>query len=126
MKEAELRRDEDFDPDLFTAEELAMMAEADGIIESMTVKHSAEELQAQYTALAKMVAEGGERERQLRALVHDLTMLQTTVEQQRSQHEQTQSLAKLVLASSERELQLQQCLNVVRGVALSRARHVTS
>lgn len=126
MKEAELRRDEDFDPDLFTAEELAMMAEADGIVESMTVEHSAEELQAQYTALAKMVAEGGERERQLRALVHDLTMMTATVEQQRSQHEQTQSLAKLVLASSERELQLQQCLNVVRGVTLSRARHVTA
>ena len=71
-----------------------------------------------------MVAEGGERERQLRALVNELTILAGVNEQQRSYHEQTQTLARLVLASSERELHLQQCLEAVRNVALTRVRHI--
>ncbi len=124
MKEAPMDRGGDFDPDLFSPEELAMMSEADGIVDGFTVEQDAAQLQAQYVALAKLVAEGGERERQLRALVADLTMLAETNMQLRSQHEQTQNLAKIVLASAERELHLQQCLEAFRSVALTRARNV--
>ncbi len=124
MKEAELERGGDFDPDLFSPEELAMMREADGVVDGLTVEHDAKELQAQYVALAKMVAEGGEREQKLRALVADLTLLARSTHHQHSHHEQTQNLARIVLASSQRELELQQCLEALRSVALTRARHV--
>ena len=60
----------------------------------------------------------------VRALVADLTMLGSPVQQQQSVHEQTQRLAQIVLASSERELQLQQCLDTVRSVVLVRAKSV--
>ena len=125
MKEAPIEREGDFDPDLFSPEELEMMRGADGAVEGFAVEHDAAELQRQYAGLARMVAEGGERERQLRALVNELTMLARGNDQQRSYHEQTQNLAKLVLASSERELHLQQCLEAVRNVALTRARNLT-
>lgn len=124
MKEARTDRAGDFDPDLFSPEELAMMREADGVVDGFAVEHDAKELQAQYVALAKMVAEGGERERQLRALVNDLTLLAQSNMQVRSHHEQTQNLAKIVLASAEREMHLQQCLEAFRSVALTRARNV--
>lgn len=123
MKEAPIERAGDYDPALFSPEELEMMrgAEGDGGVE---VHYDAAELQRQYAALARLVAEGGERERQLRALVNDLTILAKANDQQRSYHEQTQNLARLVLASSERELHLQQCLEAVRSVALTRVRNV--
>ena len=124
MKEAPIERAGDFDPDLFSPEELEMMRNADGVIDQLHVAHDAAELQRQYTALARMVAEGGERERQLRALVNELTLLAGAQGPQQSYHEQTQHLARLVLASSERELHLQQCLEAVRNVALTRVRHV--
>lgn len=124
MKEAPIERDEDFDPDLFSPEELEMMRTADGVIDQLDVAHDAAELQRQYAALARMVAEGGERERQLRALVNELTLLAGANDHHRSYHEQTHNLARLVLASSERELQLQQCLEAVRNVALSRVRNM--
>ena len=101
-----------------------MMHGADGMTEEPGVKPDAEELQGQLTAVARLVAEGGERERQLRALIADLTMLGKPAQQQESMHEQTQRLAQIVLASSERELQLQQCLDTVRSVVLVRAKHV--
>lgn len=122
MKETPIERAGDYDPDLFTAEELALMNGADGDTQGPGAEPDAAELQRQYTALARMVAEGGERERQLRALVHDLTALAAPADQQRAYHEQTQTLARLVMASSERELHLQQCLEAVRTVALTRAR----
>ena len=124
MKEAPIERAGDYDPDLFSPEELEMMRGAEGVVDGVEVRQDAAELQRQYAALARMVAEGGERERQLRALINDLTILAKANDQQRSYHEQTQNLARLVLASSERELQLQQCLEAVRNVALSRIRHV--
>lgn len=124
MREAPIERAGEFDPDLFSPEELEMMRTADGVIDGMEVAHDAVELQRQYTALARMVAEGGERERQLRALVNELTMLAQANNHQQSWHEQTQNLARLVLASSERELQLQQCLEAVRNVALNRVRNM--
>ena len=124
MSEAETNRWGDFDPGLFSPEELEMMREAEGSTGEPGVKPDAEELQAQLTAVARLVAEGGERERQLRALVADLTMLGNPVQQQQSVHEQTQRLAQIVLASSERELQLQQCLDTVRSVVLVRAKGV--
>ena len=124
MKETPIERAGDPAPDLFTAEELALMNEADGTADELPLAHDAAELQRQYTALARMVAEGGERERQLRALVHDLTALAAPAEQSRAYHEQTQTLARLVMASSERELHLQQCLEAVRTVALCRARNM--
>ena len=101
-----------------------MMQEADGVIDGPEVAHDLAELQRQYVALARMVTEGGERERQLRALVADLSLLSRTNDQHRAYQEQTQTLAKLVLASSERELQLQQCLEAVRNVAISRVRNI--
>ena len=124
MKEAPIERAESFDPDLFSPEELEMMRGADGDADDPELHHDAAELQRQYEALARMVAEGGERERQLRALVNELTILAGVNEQQCSYHEQTQTLARLVLASSERELHLQQCLEAVRNVALTRVRHI--
>ncbi len=124
MKEAPIERAGDYDPDLFSPEELEMMRGAEGDDEGVDVQHDAAELQRQYAALARLVAEGGERERQLRALINDLTILAKANDQQRSYHEQTQNLARLVLASSERELHLQQCLEAVRTVALTRVRNV--
>jgi hypothetical protein len=124
MKEASMDREAKFSSDLFSPEELAMMQEAEGVVDGLAVEDDAAELQRQYKALAKMVAEGGERERQLRALVADLTMLAETNMQLKSHHEQTQNLAKIVLASAERELHLQQCLEAFRSVALTRARNV--
>ena len=124
MKEAPMNREAEFSSDLFSPEELAMMSEADGVVDGFTVEHDPTQIQKQYVALAKMVAEGGERERQLRALVADLTMLAETNMQLKSHHEQTQNLAKIVLASAERELHLQQCLEAFRSVALTRARNV--
>ena len=123
MKQTPIEKAGDFDPELFSAEELEMMAGADGVIDTMSVEPDVAELQRQYVALARMVAEGGERERQLRALVHDLTMLaEANDHQHAAHHEQTRNLARLVMASSERELQLQQCLEAVRNVALTRVR----
>lgn len=124
MKQAPIEKEGDFSPDLFSPEELEMMRGAEGVVEGVAVEHDAAELQRQYAALARMVAEGGERERQLRALVNELTLLARAGDQQRSYHEQTQNLARLVLASSERELHLQQCLEAVRNVALTRVRNV--
>ena len=124
MKETPIERAGDYDPDLFSPEELEMMRAAEGETDGPELQHDAVELQRQYAALARMVAEGGERERQLRALVNELTILAKANDQQRSYHEQTQNLARLVLASSERELHLQQCLEAVRNVALTRVRNV--
>ena len=122
MKEAPIERAGEFDPDLFSPEELEMMQGADGVVEGMAVSHDAAELQRQYAALARMVAEGGERERQLRQLVNELTLVSRADDHRRSHHEQTQNLARLVLASSERELHLRECLEAVRAVALNRVR----
>ena len=124
MKEAPIEQAGGYDPDLFSPEELEMMRGAEGEADDLGLHHDAAELQRQYAALARMVAEGGERERQLRTLVNELTILAGANEQQRSYHEQTQTLARLVLASSERELHLQQCLEAVRNVALTRVRHI--
>ncbi len=124
MKETPIERAGDYDSDLFSPEELEMMHGAQGVTEEADLHHDAVELQRQYAALARMVAEGGERERQLRALVNELSLLAKANEQQRSYHEQTQNLARLVLASSERELHLQQCLEAVRNVALTRVRNI--
>ena len=124
MSEADPNGFGDFDPDLFSPEELAMMQGAEGLTDELGVKPNAEELQAQLTAVAALVAEGGERERQLRALIKDLTLLATPVRTHQSLHEQTQRLASIVLASSERELQLQQCLETIRGVVMNRAKGV--
>lgn len=115
---------EDFDPDLFSPEELAMMQEADGVVEDVRVQHDAAELQRQFNCVARLVAEGAERERQLRALVVDLTTMARSTKLQQSAHEQTQNLAMIVMASSERELQLQQCLDTLRGVVMNRAKNV--
>lgn len=123
MSEAEMNR-EDFDPALFSPEELAMMQEADGVVEDVRVQHDAAELQRQFNCVARLVAEGGERERQLRALIFDLTAMAPTTRLQQSAHEQTQNLAMIVMASSERELQLQQCLETLRGVVINRAKDV--
>lgn len=123
MIEADMNRG-DFDPDLFSPEELAMMQGADSVSEEITVKNDAETLQTQLNVVARLVAEGGERERQLRGLINDLTMLATPAAQKHSAFEQTQNLARIVLASSERELQLQQCLETIRGVVLNRAKGV--
>lgn len=124
MSEAETHGFGDLSPDLFSPEELAMMQGAEGMNDESTVKTDVEELQSQLTAVARLVAEGGERERQLRALIADLTMLAKPIRTQQSIHEQTQRLASIVLASSERELQLQQCLETVRSVVLTRAKNV--
>ena len=124
MKETPIERAGDYDSDLFSPEELEMMRDAEGVTDGPRLQHDAVELQRQYSALARLVAEGGEREQQLRALVNELTILARANEQQRSYHEQTQNLARLVLASSERELHLQQCLEAVRNVALTRVRNV--
>lgn len=124
MKQERIEEGGEFDPDLFSPEELEMMRDAEGIVDGLEVEHDMAELQRQYQSLARMVAEGGERERQLRALVNELTLLTQSVDQRRSYHEQTQNLAKIVLASSEREMHLQQCLEAVRTVALNRVRNV--
>lgn len=122
MSEANMDGYGDFSPDLFSAEELAMMQDANGMDDEVTAEPK--DLQAQLNIVARLVAEGGERERQLRALINDLTMLATPDAQRQSTFEQTQNLARIVLASSERELQLQQCLETLRGVVMVRAKGV--
>lgn len=113
------------DADLFSPEELAMMSSAPGLIDDLVVTHTREELQQQYNSVARLIAEGGERERQLRAIVHDLTILaDANQDQQCSLHEQTRNLARMVVSSSERELQLKQCLEEFRLVINRRARKV--
>lgn len=124
MIEGKMDRHEDFDPDLFSQEELAMMRGADGVTDEMSVRHTAKELQAQYSAVARLVAEGGERERKLRAVVADLTAILQANEQHASLYEQTQSLAKIVLASSERELDLQNSLEALRSAVIVRAKKI--
>jgi hypothetical protein len=122
MIEGKLDRHEDFDPSLFSEEELAMMRGSDGLTDELSVKHSAKELQAQYSAVARLVAEGGERERKLRAVIADLTAILQTGDQS-SLYQQTQSLAKIVLASSERELELQNSLEAIKSAVLNRAKN---
>jgi hypothetical protein len=122
MIEGKLDRHEDFDPSLFSEEELAMMRGADGVTDELSVKHNAKELQAQYSAVARLVAEGGERERKLRAVIADLTAILQTGDQT-SLYQQTQNLAKIVLASSERELELQNSLEAIKSAVLNRAKN---
>ena len=124
MKMERVEKGGDHDPGLFSPEELEMMHAAEGDAEGLQLEPDVAELQRQYQALALMVSEGGERERQLRQLVNELTLLAKGAAHQRSYHEQTQNLAKIVLASSEREMQLQQCLEAVRTVALARVRNI--
>ena len=116
----------EFDAGLFSPEELALMNQADGVVDGLTVEHDARELQAQFAAVARLVAEGCERERQLRSLIADLTLLAKTSEaQQRSICEQTQNLARIVLSSAERELQFQASLQSLRATVIGRAKSAT-
>ncbi|WP_010164987.1 MULTISPECIES: hypothetical protein [unclassified Sphingomonas] len=125
MRNEPIKTGVEADTDLFSPEEMAMMTAADGIIEDVIVTHDHEELQQQYNAIARLIAEGGEREQQLRGIVHDLTLLaDANQQQQASLHEQTRTLARIVVSSSERELQLKQCLEDVRNVIGSRAKRV--
>ena len=125
MKDTKIEADSDIDADLFSPEELAMMSAANGLVDEVVVFHDRDELQAQYNAVARLIAEGGERERQLRAMVHDLTLLaDANGQQQSSLHEQTRTLARLVVTASERELQLKQSLEDFRAVIGRRARTV--
>lgn len=108
---------------LFSPEELELMEDANGVAADQTMAPALDELQEQYNTVVRLVAEGGERERQLRAIVHDLTMLANANQQQHcSLHEQTLTLARIMISSSERELQLKQSLEEVRSVIGKRAR----
>lgn len=125
MKDEPITTEVEAESELFSPEELAMMSAAGGIVDGVVVTHDREELQQQYNAVARLIAEGGERERQLRAIVHDLTMLaDANQQQQASLHEQTRTLARIVVSSSERELQLKQCLEDIRTVIGTRATRV--
>lgn len=125
MKETKVDGAAGYDSDLFSPEELAMMEGANGSSNDPVMPADADELQAQIAAVARLVAEGGERERQLRALINDLNVLAKTSEvQQRSIYEQSQTLAKIVISSSEREVKLQASLEALRDVAMHRARSV--
>ena len=126
MKEAPLNGEAEFDPGLFSPEEIAMMREAEGTTDALAVKHDVQDLQAQFVAVARFVAEGAERERQLRALITDLTLLaKTSAQQQHSIYTQTQTLTQIVVSMSKRELELQENLESLRGVVLGRAKQVT-
>ncbi len=115
----------EFDADLFSPEELAMMSSANGATNPIASPADPDDLQAQIEAVARLVAEGGERERQLRALINDLTVLARTSEaQQRSIYDQSQTLARLVVSGSKREVKLQESLVALREVAMVRARSV--
>ena len=60
--------------DGFTEEELAMMEAAEGLVaESQSASERVQELEAHTRALAQMIADGTERERELRHRVHELT-----------------------------------------------------
>ena len=115
----------EFDPTLYSSAELALMRKASGPTEELDVEPDLKSLQLQFSALARLVAEGGDRERQLRALISDLTLLaKTSAQQQHSIYEQTQLLAQIVLASSDREVKLQQNIEAVRIVVLGRAQQL--
>ena len=116
----------DFDPSFFSPEELEMMREADGVSRDPAAEQNGEHLQAQFTAVARLVAEGAERERQLRGLINELTLLaKTSAAQQHSIYTQTQALAQIVIAMGEREGDLQTNLESLRTVILGRAKSVT-
>ncbi len=116
----------DFDPTLFSPEELQMMREADGVSPEPTAEQNCEHLQMQFTAVARLVAEGAERERQLRGLIKELTLLaKTSAAQQHSIYTQTQALAQIVIAMGEREGDLQANLEALRTVILGRAKTIT-
>ena len=107
----------------FSPEEQEMMQNANGGPDDQATAPALDELQEQYKTIVRFVAEGGERERQLRAIVHDLTMLADANQQQHcSLHEQTLTLARIMSSSSERELQLKQSLEEIRSVIGKRAR----
>ena len=115
----------EFDPTLFSDAELALMRTAGGLDRKRLVEPDLKALQGQFASLARLVAEGGERERQLRSLIHNLTLLaKTSAQQQHSIYEQTQALAQIVIASSEREVKLQQNIEAVRCVVMGRAQQL--
>lgn len=125
MRETKVEKSAGEDSHLFTPEELALMQGANGSSNGPAWPADADELQAQIAAVARLVAEGGERERQLRALINDLNVLARTSEaQQRAIYEQSQTLAKIVISGSEREVKLQASLEALREVAMQRARAV--
>ena len=115
----------EFDPTLYSSAELALMSEAGGTTEEVYVEPDLKSLQVQFSALARLIAEGGDRERQLRALINDLTLLaKTSAQQQHSIYEQTQLVAQIILASSDREVKLQQNIEAVRAVVMERAQQL--
>jgi hypothetical protein len=116
--------DNKFDQGLFTPEELALMGESEGVATSPSPLASEKDvLQAQIKSLAAMVADGCERERELRAALNALT-LTSDADVAVSLQEQTHSLAKLVMASCERERTLQSNLRHIRQILQDRVTRV--
>ena len=125
MKEALLKGDADFDPTLFSPEELALMRDANGATNDFAVK-DVNALQTQFMDVARLVAEGGERERMLRGLINELTLLtKKGLLHQNSIYEQTQALAQIIISSSEREVDLQRHLESLRSVVIGRVKKMT-
>jgi len=125
MEEKSSDKAAEFDSTLYSSAELELMGEASGTTEELYVEPDLKSLRVQFSALARLVAEGGDRERQLRALINDLTLLaKTSAQQQHSIYEQTQLLAQIILASSDREVKLQQNIEAVRTVVMGRAQQL--
>lgn len=121
MKAAQIDGQVAFDPALFSPEELAMMRDANGATNAVANPDS-DEMQAQFVTLAKLIAEGGERERQLRAVINQLIMLaKAGAQQQQSLYAQTQTLAQIVISGSEREVELYDTLQALRDMIVGRA-----
>lgn len=92
----------DFDDDMFDPEDLEMMGASSGEV----YEPSPEDLQDQVGELARLIWEGGEREKQLRLGLNRLEAVVDSTDSESEVFEQMQSMAKMLQQSVEREKQL--------------------
>jgi len=93
---------DDFDEDFFSAEDLEMMGASEGEV----YDPSPAELQSQITELARLIFEGGEREKQLRLGLNRLEAVLDSTASEAAAFDQMQSMAQMLQQGVERERQL--------------------
>jgi hypothetical protein len=112
----EVMKDYGADTDLFSPEELALMNGSDGLSGFAPVKPAQEQLEEQVRTMAVLVAEGCERERQLRNAMKRLELAAASADDFTGIQAQVASLAQMLMTSAERERALQQRLNAISAM----------